>query len=68
MSSISDLSSMPIYTPPARSEGRNEPKHDNDSDDRGPKALSAGAAQGPSSVSSIKLSSTSLAALIEMQH
>src|SRR5215468_7198311 len=54
MSPVSSTPSVAIYAPP---ESRNEPKHDNDADDRGPKALSA-AAQASTSSSAIQLSST----------
>jgi hypothetical protein len=68
MSTICSLSAATAYTPPVKAEGRNEPKHDNDADDRGPKALSAAAAPAANPTSSgVQLSSGSLAALVEMQ-
>ena len=68
MSTICSLSSATAYTPPAKAEGRNEPAHDNDADDRGPKALSAAAAPAANpTASGVQLSSGSLAALVAMQ-
>jgi hypothetical protein len=66
MSSVSSVGGIPIYAPP---ESRNEPKHDNDADDRGPKALAAAASSAPTSAAlpALQLSSQSLAALIAMQ-
>ena len=69
MSTICSVGSATTYTPPAKAESRNEPKHDNDADDRGPKALAAAAAApaaNPTS-SGVQLSSSSLAALVAMQ-
>jgi len=66
MSTICSVGSAAAYTPPAKAEGRNEPAHDNDSDDRGPKALAAAPAANPTS-SGVQLSSSSLAALVAMQ-